>query len=141
MLEVPLLTIRPATDADRDLCVQWWRAADAPTDDVFPAIGVVCEDERVPCGIVWAYLNAKVAGMEAAPGVAFVEWLAMRPGLTLRQSAATGRALMDGIESATKPLGYGLLVAYALPACARYLRSFGWECWDERGKIAMFKSI
>lgn len=130
------LTIRPAVEADGDTAAEWSRRHDGPgvNPAALPPIGCVCEDEQGPAGMAWVYCSCNI-------GVAFVEFLTMRPGLRVGQSAAVGRALVAGIESAVKPLGYGLLVAYALPACARYLRSMGWECGDERAKVAMIKSV
>jgi hypothetical protein len=128
-------TIRPASlPDDGDLAAEWSRRHDGQpfNPELLPAIGVVCEDDKGPCGMVWAYLSCNI-------GVAFIEFLVMRPGLQLSESVATGKALMAGIESAVIPLGYGLLVAYSLPACARFLRSMGWECGDTRTKIPMFK--
>jgi hypothetical protein len=57
------------------------------------------------------------------------------------QAAAVGRALVAGIEAAAKALGYGVLVAYALPACARHLARDGWEMTDDRPKVAMMKIL
>ncbi len=139
MLAAPQLTIRPATEADRGLCAEWWRGLiGAPEEEVLPAIGVVCEDEQGPCGIVFLYLNAMLDEDAPAPGVGFVEWLCMKPGLQLSESVQVGKALMDGIAAAAKELGYGLLIAYSLKPCARYLKSFGWKVGDPREKIAMF---
>ncbi len=137
------MTIRPATLHDAGIAAEWWRARNRTEMPVaaLPAIGVICEDIRGPCGAVWAYLNAKLEGHEAAPGVAFVEYLVMRPGLALGEATRVGAALMGGIESAVKSLGYGLLVAYSLAGCARYLRSLGWESTDARPKIAMHKIL
>ncbi len=135
------MTIRASTDADKTLAEGWWRGPAAFCAAAVPPIGCVCEDEDGPCGAVWLHLSAKVEGGQDAPGVAFLEYLVMRPGLQVAQAAATGAALMRGVESAAKALGYGLLVAYSLPACARYLRSMGWSEGDPRAKIAMLKQI
>ncbi len=133
------MTIRPVTEADHGLCAEWWRGLiGGPEEGVLPAIGVVAEDDHGPCGIVFLYLNAMLDEDAPAPGVGFVEWLCMRPGLQLRESAAIGKALMDGLAEAAKALGYGLLICYAHPGCARYLKSFGWKCSDPRPKIPMW---
>jgi hypothetical protein len=134
MSEAPQLTIRPVNDADRARACLWWREPGPFNPAVLPPIGVACDDANGPAGLLWVHLSA-------SHGVGFLEHLIMRPGLRMTQAAAIGNALTSGAEAAAKALGYGLLVAYALPACARFLRKFGWETGDERPKIAMVKTI
>ncbi len=128
------MTIRPAAVEDRDTAAAWWRGESAFCADALPPIGCVCEDEAGPVGMAWVHLSASV-------GVGFVEGLVMRPGIGLRIARACGAALMSGLEAAAKALGYGLLVAYALPGCARILRGLGWAVGDPRQKIAMLKTL
>lgn len=128
------MTIRPATDDDKPTAAAWWRGESAFCPAALPPIGCVCEDDSGPVGMAWVHLSASV-------GVGFVESLVMRPGIGLRIARACGAALMAGLEAAAKALGYGLLVAYSLPGCARVLRGLGWEVGDPRHKIAMLKAL
>ena len=129
------LTIRETRPGDAETAAEWsrrhgrtlWTAA-------LPPLGCVCEDAEGPCGMAWVYCACNI-------GVAFVEHLVMRPGLSLRQSRETGLALMEGLGAAVRGLDYRVLVAYALPACARFLRSAGWEETDERLKVSMVKAL
>lgn len=129
------MTIRPATPEDGELAETWCHdhGEDRFYRVALPPIGCVAEDESGPAGMVWVYCACNI-------GVAFVEWLVTRPGLMVAQARRCGEVLMQGIEAAALALGYTVLVAYALPACARYLRGMGWHA-DERPKIAMVKDL
>ncbi len=102
--------------------------------NALPPIGCVVEDAGGPCGMAWAYCSCNI-------GLAFVEGLVMRPGMKLSESAEAGRLLLDGIAAAVKPLGYNVLLAYALKGCARIMRKWGWQEADERAKLGMVKII
>lgn len=130
------MLIRPALPPDREIAAVWARMHGQELNPaMLPPIGIVCEDAPgMEAGMCWIYLSCNV-------GVAFVEFLVLRPGLILTEQVRIGAALMDGIEAAAKALGYTVLVAYSLPACARYLHRFGWKCDDPRAKTAMHKVL
>lgn len=128
------MTIRPATDDDKQTAANWWRGESAWNPETLPPIGCVCEDEAGPVGMAWVHLSASA-------NVGFVENLVMRPKISLRIARACGAALMSGLEAAAKALGYALLVAYSLPGCARILSGIGWQLGDPRAKIPMLKVL
>jgi len=130
------MTIRAIEPEDIDTAADWWRLRGQGVfwREALPPIGVVAEDASGPAGMCWLANWCNV-------GIAQAEWLIMRPGLTLAQAGAAGGALMAGVESAAKAVGYSHVLAYALPACARYLRRMGWDEVDDRPKIAMLKTL
>ena len=130
------MTIRALRPPDVDIAAHWWRERGQGDfwQEALPPIGVVAEDDAGPCGMVWLVTWCNV-------GIAQAEYLIMRPGLTVAQAGAAGAVLMAGIESAAKAVGYSHVLAYALPACARYLKRLGWLNVDERPKLAMLKIL
>lgn len=129
--------IRHATPDDIPIAAEWWferNRGDRMMVEALPAIGCVCEDDAGPVGMGWLYLdNSK--------GVAFIEHMVMRPGISLADANATGMQLLAGLEAAAAALNYTVIVAYALPACARLMRSAGYYEGDQRLKVAMIKTL
>lgn len=130
------MTIRASVPADVALAVEWagGHGRAFALGVRVPEIGCTAEDGDGPIAVVYAYRCEEM-------GIAFIESLITRPGIDLRSAVAAGEMVMRGIGAALKSLGYSTLVAYSLPACARYLRRMGWEEADERPKIAMFKQL
>lgn len=133
------MTIRAIEQGDAEIAAQWWTDRGGIQDTTIPPvelplIGCAAEDDRGPIGFAWLYLPD-------CGNTAFVEHLIMRPGLQVAEARAAGLAIMHGIEAAARALGFVHLAAYALPACARFLRSAGWNVADERPKIAIRKTL
>jgi hypothetical protein len=126
------MTIRATTIGDGIIATEWAVShGREPAEAMrFPAIGVVAEDDAGPVAMAWAYCVPEC-------GLAYVENFVTRPGIALKDSVEAGACVMGGLVAAVKSLGFSALVAYSLPACARYLAGFGWEVADERMKIAM----
>lgn len=71
-------------------------------ETLLPPLGVVCEDWEGPIGAAWAIQALGI-------GIAYLDPVITRPGLTPQQSRDAIRWCLEGLTAALKSQDYGLL--------------------------------
>lgn len=117
-------------DADESAMFAGWRKAHGMAelpDSIFPRLGVVAVLDGVDSAAAWLYMDNSV-------GVAFMEWIVSRPGLTLAESRACFAFLVGSLRDEAKALGYGLILAHGPHAVAKMALGMGFQDTGHEGK-------
>ncbi|HEY1082215.1 MAG TPA: hypothetical protein VGE29_08135 [Prosthecobacter sp.] len=85
-----------------------------------PRLGVVAVVNEQDTAAAWLYMDNSV-------GVAFVEWMVTRPGLSLAEAKAAVGAVMGALKAEAAGNGYSLILGHCIEPLARVLvDSLGW---------------
>lgn len=117
-------------DADESAMFAEWRKARGMAelpDAIFPRLGVVAVLDGVDSAAAWLYQDNSV-------GVAFMEWIVSRPGLSLAESRACFARISDAFRDEAKAIGYGLILAHGPHAIARIAVGMGWQDIGHEGR-------
>ena len=117
------LSIRPF-EAKRDLVrVNTWAMAHGKEGLPFhflPPSGVIVEDGGEPVAAAWLY---KCLGV----GVAFMEHVHTRPGLSLSRAREAIGLAVEYFRFEAREDDYGVIFAHTSPALAREAKAQGWQ--------------
>lgn len=117
-------------DADESAMFTGWRKAHGMAelpDSIFPRLGVVAVLDGLDSAAAWLYQDNSV-------GVAFMEWIVSRPGLSLAESKACFARISDTFHAEAKAIGYGLILAHGPHAVARIAVGLGWQDTGHEGR-------
>lgn len=117
-------------DADESALFAGWRKAHGMAelpDSIFPRLGVVAVLDGVDSAAAWLYMDNSV-------GVAFMEWIVARPGLSISESRACFARISETFRDEAKAIGYGLILAHGPHAVARIAVGLGWQDIGHEGK-------
>lgn len=107
---------------DYQLVNDWWMARhDRPfLETLIPPLGVFAERDGEPQAVAWAYESAGV-------GVAFLEHVITRPGLSFKDADAAFGCCLRGIEFLLRGRGYSVLRCIADERVARAAIAHGFQ--------------
>lgn len=117
----PRFFMRSFTDSDYPMLREWWEArgrSTVPIAPMLPKLGVIASDDSGDCAAAFLYMDNSV-------GVCWIEYPVTRPGMPLSETRQVMGEITAFLKQSAAAMGYGLMVAYTLPAIARELRRLG----------------
>jgi hypothetical protein len=114
----------------------WWteRGLEAPPGWLLPEAGYVVRDEAGAVAVAW------LAVTEGVP-VGRVEWMATRPGLSVRAAREAGRMILWAMEAECRRRGLRVLFAAScLPGMVREVEGCGFTA-TVHGVVHLVKAI
>jgi hypothetical protein len=117
----PLYQIRVYGQPDDGQLISSWRQGhgmDASPLSILPPTGFFVERDGEPVCVAFLYLSVGI-------GVAFMEWVISKPGMTYKESAAAFRVLLDFLKLHAASLDYGVIISHTSPGGGEFLRRCG----------------
>ena len=140
-----MFTVRPiARECDGRVSRQefslvspWWeaRGGESPTREMLPGCGAVAEWNGQPMACAFMYLDA------TGSGVAWLAWLASKPGSPGKRVARAFKHLFEFLTNFAREMNYWLVNAtYHHPSLVSLLKRQGFQTGDV-GMVQLFKTL
>lgn len=140
-----VLSVRPIQSSadkrispeDYALVSPWWeaRGGEAPTREMLPCCGAICERNGQPIACAFMYLDA------TGSGVAWLSWLASRPGTSGHHVARAFKHLLEYLTRFAREMNYWLVNAtYHHPSLISLCKREGFKVGDV-GMVQLFKTL
>lgn len=140
-----MLSVRPIEMADDKrishtdfaLVEPWWtdRGGEAPTREMLPGCGAICERNGQPIACAFMYLDG------TGSGVAWLAWLASRPGTNGNHVHRAFKHLFEFLLNFAREMNYWLVNAtYHHPGLISLLKREGFRKGDV-GMTQLFKPL
>ena len=123
--------------ADFSLVSPWWeaRGGESPTREMLPGCGAVAEWNGQPIACAFMYLDA------TGSGVAWLAWLASRPGTSAHRVGRAFRHLFSFLTDEARRMNYWMVNAtYHHPSLISLLKRLGFQTGDV-GMVQLFKTV
>jgi hypothetical protein len=140
-----MFTVRPiardsdgrVSRADFDWVYPWWeaRGGESPTREMLPGCGAIAEWNGEPVACAFLYLDA------TGSGVAWLAWVATKPGTPGKRVVRAFRALFQFLTDFARSMNYWLVNAtYHHPSLVSLLKGQGFHVGDV-GMVQLFKTL
>lgn len=120
---LPLYQVRPYTSgADYHLVAEWWRTHGMGEfqETLLPPDGYIVQRDGEDVAAAWLYLSNGI-------GVAFMEWVVTRPGLSLKEARTALGHVIECMRRYANANDYGVIWCNTLPAIARFAAHHGFR--------------
>jgi len=140
-----MFTVRPiardcdgrVSHAEFSLFSPWWeaRGGESPTREMLPGCGAIAEWNGEPIACAFMYLDA------TGSGVAWLAWLASKPGTSAHRVARAFKHLFEFLGKFARESNYWLVNAtYHHPSLVSLLKRMGFQVGDV-GMVQLFKTL
>lgn len=115
-------TVRLYQENDTQLVDAWAQAhgRDRLPVELLPPDGVIVEKDGEDIAAGWLYKSYGV-------GVAFLEHVHTRPGLSVSEAQEAINELVEYLRFSAREDNYGVIISHTVPAMARKATRSGWE--------------